>query len=397
MAYTIDQQPTSPNGTIGNLMYVVSSDNTGEDNFRYIADIYYSGSLDRLSRIKFFPNADDSGVFNAGKILNDYIDPEKDEIWKNAHTNESSNPNGQKDFVIKFGEEYGDPVTVYTDEAISDTLAVFAAQIDPNQDSYNFPSGSYTNTEGTVRLSSYPYNPNRQDQYTKEISANDYETMTVLNIGNQVNSIRKFGSGGTVTMHSGTITDTTISIPCGPANFTTGAPSVGSNDGIYYIDIDFTSGTDNIRYYFQVEDDCNYDRVRFAFINKFGVWDYYGINLPINKNTSVKRKQYQATSVNYSGTNPSYDVNSRGKTNYYTSFTDNYQISTPYLEQGEANWLSELIESPEVFVQEDVSGTPQFVPIVITNNSYNWKTNTRGQKVFQHTIQYQYANPRFSR
>ena len=127
------------------------------------------------------------------------------------------------------------------------------------------------------------------------------------------------------------------------------------------------------------------------------MWDYYGVNLPTNKNTSVSRKQFQATSANYSGVNPGYDVSRRGITNYYTSFTDNYQVVTEYLQQGEADWLSELLESEEVFVQQDVNGTQQFVPVIITNSNYTWKTNNRGQKVFQYTIQYQYANPRFSR
>ena len=398
MAYTIDQQPTSPNGTIANLMYVVSSDNTGEDNFRYIADIYYSGGSDYLTRIKFFPNADGSGVFNAGKILNDYIEPEQDEIWKNDHDDESSNPNGNKEFVIKFGEEYGDPVAIYAGEVDSNVLSAFAASVDPNGGSYNFPSASYTNAAGDVRLSNYPYSTSDNDKYTKYIAENDYETISFLNIGTgKINSIIKYGSGGTVTLHSGTLTDTIVTVGVGPANFTTGAPTPSSGDGEYFIDVDFTSGPDNLQYYFKVVEECNYDRVRFAFINKFGMWDYFGVNLPQSKVTALNRKMYQATSVDYSGTNPSYDVNRRGNTQYYTSYTDRFSVTTDWLTTLEADWLTELIESSEPFIQQEVGGTQEFVPIMITNSSYTWKTNPKGQKVFQHTIEWMYSNPRFSR
>lgn len=397
MAQTILQQPTTPNGTLANLIYVVSSTNSTEPQFRYIADVYYSGSVDRLTRLKFFPNQDNSGVVDLGKVLNDYLNPELDEVWKNGHTTESYNPNGNKDFEVKFGEEYGtslsSSITVYESQSVSDPISVFEALVDPNGGSYNFPSSSYSNLLGDIRLSNYPYVSSNPTYYTKDISVNDYETLTVLNGTNgvNINSITKYGSGGTVVLHSGEITEPTVTIPVGPANFTTGAPT---DD--YYIRFGFTTGND-VDYYYTIAEECNYDRVRFAFINKFGFWDYYGINLPQNKITRINRKQYQSTYVDYSGVNPQYDVNKRGKTDYYISYNDIFAVSTPFLQQGEANWLTELIESKEVFLQETVNGVEQFVPVNINNTDYTWKTNPRGQKVFQYNISWVYSNPRFSR
>jgi hypothetical protein len=393
MAYSITQQPTSPNGTLSDLVYVVSSTNNGETNFRYIADVYYSGGSEYLTRLKAYQNTNGDAVFNLASVINDYLVPEDDRIWDNAHTDYSSNPNGQKDFVIKFGEEYGTTVTVYANQATSNTLAAFPAVVDPDAGSYNFPSASYTNTAGNVRLSNYPYSTSDNSKYTKLITANDYETISFLNHGNQINSITKRGSGGTVSMESGTLTDTIVTVGVGPANFTTGAPSVGSSNGIYYIDVDFDGGADNLYYYFQVVEECNYDRVRFAFTNKFGMWDYFGVNLPETRTTSITRKSFKQSFVDYSGTTSPYNISNRGHKQYLNKPMDSFSVTTEYIQQGEADWLSEIFESNNVLIQNSL-GT--FEPIVITNASYTWKTNARQQKVFQYTINYNKANNRRS-
>ncbi len=394
MAMTISQQPTSPNGTLSNLVYAVSSTNSGEINHRYIADVYYSGGSTYLTRLKAFQNTNGDAIFDLASVINDYLVPEDDRIWDNSHTNYSSNPNGQKDFVIKFGEEYGDPVSVYAGEVDSDTLAAFPAVVDPDAGSYNFPSGSYTNTAGNVRLSNYPYSTSDNDRYTKYIAASDYETISFLNHGtNKINSIRKVGSGGTTTLESGTLTDTIVTVGVGPANFTSNAPSVGSSNGIYYIDVDFTAGADNLRYYFQVVEECNYDRARFAFTNKFGMWDYFGVNLPVSRTTNVNRKSFKQAFVDYSGTTSPYNISNRGHKQYLNKPMDSFSVTTEYIQQPEADWLSEIFESNNVLIQNSL-GT--FEPIVITNASYTWKTNNRGQKTFQYTINYNKANNRRS-
>jgi hypothetical protein len=59
----------------------------------------------------------------------------------------------------------------------------------------------------------------------------------------------------------------------------------------------------------------------------------------------------------------------------------------------EADWLNGIFESNEVYTQ---SGS-QVIPINIKNASYAWKTNPKGQKVFQYDFNYEYSNKRKSR
>lgn len=131
-----------------------------------------------------------------------------------------------------------------------------------------------------------------------------------------------------------------------------------------------------------------YPPTKFAFINDYGVWDYVQVIFPINKVTDLKRENVYLPQANYSSTTSPYDIEKRGKTTYYTKPKSKYNITTGYLPQGEADWWPQLIESPSVYIQEN--GT--FIGIVVTNSTYKHKTNPRGQKVFQYTIEFEYAN-----
>ena len=131
-----------------------------------------------------------------------------------------------------------------------------------------------------------------------------------------------------------------------------------------------------------------YPPTKFAFINNYGVWDYVQVIYPINKVTDLKRESVSLPNANYSDTTSIYDISKRGKTTYYTKPKSKYNITTGYLPQGEADWWPQLIESPDVYIQDN--GT--FVGIIVTNSSYKHKTNPRGQKVFQYKIEFEYAN-----
>ena len=136
-----------------------------------------------------------------------------------------------------------------------------------------------------------------------------------------------------------------------------------------------------------------YDGIRFAFINQYGTWDYYTIYGPTSKNTKVKRENVVLSQADYSAASSVYDISRRSKTQYYASLSDEISITTEYLEEDEANWLTELFESPLIFEQSN----DDFIPVVITNAEYMWKTENKNKKLFQYTIRYKRSNERRSR
>jgi hypothetical protein len=361
MAITINQAPTTPNAVYTNLIHAVSSDQVNNPQFQYVMDIVSGSSV--LSRIRQYPNPAGTGIFDPSRILRDYL--EYDLSWT---TDDFTPTEAVKTFTINFGEEYGtspsSSVVLYNgaggagNPSITDgALTVFSGMVDPNNGiSYNWQD----NTSAVI-LTDRPSNI--------PVSSTDIFSVTAYNGtgGSQTLSITG-GEGGSV----------------GPGEFKSFVLTPSGNKTISYAGRSIT---------IPVEEECNYERTNFAFINNYGFWDYYGFNLPTKKNTNIQRKSFVKPFVDYSSVTSPYNVNRRGTDIYNVSYMDNISVSTPYLLEDEAEWVAQMIESPEVFIQQG----SVMVPITITNSSYTHNTNIRSQKAFQYEISYQYANQRQTR
>jgi hypothetical protein len=413
MAITIVRQPTYPNVTGTNLVYTVTSTRTSEPQFQYVMDILQGSTI--VTRVRQFPNPAGAGVFDIHRIVGDYLDI--DEIWKTTSAVNGSNMG--KEFAINFGEEWGtsstSSVILYngTTDApgnparAGNAITVFAGVVDPNNGSgYNFNTAPYY---AIKPLSKYPFNNTGtyNADTAKPIAVTDYFTFSYLNNpADEVEEviIKTYTATGSLLATSvldvstANVTGSIVHIPVGPKNMidkgSTYASQFNANWAYYSVETAFeiSSGT-KFAGWFKREQECHYDRVRFAFVNSLGVWDYYGFNLPVSKTTNVTRSKVTRPFVDYSSADSTYDVNRRGHDYYNTSYEDRFIVTTNYIDQDTAKWLSDLMESPSVFVQEENN----FLPIIITNTSYTHYTNTRGQKTFQYTIEYQYANTRLNR
>ena len=153
-------------------------------------------------------------------------------------------------------------------------------------------------------------------------------------------------------------------------------------------------------------------RTRFAFINKLGVMDYYNVVNPVKKTSKITRKNYIKPQLPWQNVNTTsgavFNSNSRGKNDYYTTYVDDFSVTTDYIDTATSDWLSELIESPSVFIQnEAIVNLPLnasdfyterqvipngFAPINIKNASYTWKTNKFSQKLFQYDLKWEMSN-----
>lgn len=158
-------------------------------------------------------------------------------------------------------------------------------------------------------------------------------------------------------------------------------------------------------------------RTRFAFINKYGVMDYYNVVNPVLKQAKIKRKNYVKPQLPWTNVNTTsgavFDGLKRGKDDYYTTYVDNFRVTTDYIDQQTSDWLSELIESPAVWIQnEAITNLPLnapdffyerqtapngFAPINIKNASYTWKTNKFSQKLFQYDLEWEMSNVNIGR
>jgi hypothetical protein len=402
MAVTINQEPTSPNGSQADILYVVSSTNTLEPQFKFVCDVRgNAGTI--LSRIKQPMNPSGYGVFEISQILDDYIG--YDEIWKISGI--SASIDNTKQFSILFGEEWG--ATAYGTTQIYNGLGdvvgdpektgsvsplVIIPAVEERDIAFNWQSGSYVDTFLTNSPSTIYAKP---DEYATlshiNISGSDFRplsfTYTVYNSAGSVIAAKAVLNPLSGSSESNNL----INIPIGPQNFVNDATlSILTGSAWAYYDV--TAYNKDTKRVYRLDDCDAQNGTRFAFINRLGVWDYYTATLTKTENRQFNQNTYQKNFINYSTDGLiQFNPSRRGESVYNKQIDATYTAQTDWLEQDRADWLVELFESPSVYIQQG----SEFIPVIITNQSIDMKTNPRGQKLFTYQIQYRLANKKKNR
>jgi hypothetical protein len=107
MAITIEQAPNQRQPAYNDLVFVVSSTNSGQTNFKYVVDVVINGETTRLT---LFPHPSFGTAYvNIGKIVETYVSSDISTANYGFQRCENSNV----DYQVQFGEQYGDPVVVF--------------------------------------------------------------------------------------------------------------------------------------------------------------------------------------------------------------------------------------------------------------------------------------------
>jgi hypothetical protein len=298
MAITILQQPTSPNVTGTQLIYTVSSSLVPQYQYRYIADLYESGSSTKLARFKYPQNSSGTCNISLQRPINDYLD--YDYNWKISDVQEITT--SSKEFIIEFGEEYGtsysSSVSTFSNVA-SASIQTFKGAVYPSQTSNGF------NWTSQPILTNSPV--------TQSFDTDNYLTATVYNTDATV----KYYQTGSLTATKNYVSTGKFSaIPISPLNVS----NYSESDAIT---LDVTGSS--IRY--EVNNDCRSDRQRLAFVNKFGFFDYYTSNTALRRSTTVDRKMYEKSFVDLNDRIATYNSSNRGELQYYTEYTDQFEFT----------------------------------------------------------------------
>jgi hypothetical protein len=323
--------------------------------------------------------------------------------------------------------------------------------LDPNYGRFNWNTSSYFKMEPTPNTGSFSYNVALTDApRTQYVQLTDYATISLLN-GNlnqsttlaqdvayveytlysgasivqqstldNIDNTNNFLSGGprtgsisnpfpgtinTCTTSSGTQTSGSLLlyVGAGPQNLTEFNYLTLTGSWDYYTVKFYPRGTsgpnvsaswDTFTYYKQ-DPTCGYDGVRFAWLNNYGVWDYFNFTLQEDKTTALDRGLYKQTFVPYNTSTNSvpYNIKRRGTTSYFVNISENFRVYSDWLTQEQADWLGGLFYSPSVYVQIGL----EYVPVIINETEFASKTNPRTQKNFQYAVNYTLANNKRSR
>jgi hypothetical protein len=442
MSITLHQQPTTPNGAFADLIWVASSTNQNQPQFQFVATIQASGSSNSIT-LKQQPGPNGYGVFNMGAIASTLL--EYDGVWKTQKMATSSLAG--KTLLTTFSEEYGTSTT--SSVSIVNTITgsqvyIIPAVVQPDAGYWNLPSSDYytASLAPNAGLETYSLQHGLSNSpVSQSVRDGEYATISLFN-GNfdgsdttaqdvywiQINVYNSAGSNiqnigwfnvtgnnggprtsdgeewGDAGIYNGQ-TDKTrlVHIAAGPQNFSDAGNTLSTSWNTYSVSVwgQESAGVESntgryAQYWFTKQTaECGYTGTRFAFINELGTWDYYTFPFADTINDSMTRSEYTQTFVDYS-TNfggVAYNASRRGAKVFNQDYQQDRVAESGYLTQEEADWLRELVESPEVFIQV---GT-QMLPVVITNTSFTFKTNPRTQKLYRLTLTYKMANQKRSR
>ena len=453
MAILISQQATTPNLANNNLVYEVTSSLYANPQFQYICDIKSGSTL--IQRIKQQPNPSGYGVFDIGMIVTSNVGP-TDQVWMTPTV--QTQTTCAKQFTVLFGEEYGtsvsSSVSIYNGitNAVTGSPARSGSSyyynldgtLDPNDKvNWNWNSGSkYSNQQ--INDLEFTYQRGLTDMpATQSVRIYDWATISFLNgnLNGAANSatnaqdvyamvVDQYDATGSLLIQNiyynvstgadngGPRATTTqlwsqvytsqsqdtrlIHFPAGPRNIDEGA---GLESGLAYYNVTFCeqfAGTSSIntdgiygKYRFDIVDaSCGYDGARFAWKNKYGVWDYYTFPLAQTTIDNIERQTYKQTFVNFSttATTVTYDKARRGNTQFINKITKNRTAETDWIDQETADAMLELFYSTDVYMQDQTPYSGIWLPIVVTNATLTEKTNPRTQKLFKYTIEFTLAN-----
>ena len=459
MGVFVTQQPTSINVTGTDLIYTVSSSIANSAQFRFVTDIYQSGSNNFITRLKTYPNLYGAANINISRELGDQEG--YDNTW--TITQAEACPE-VKDYIMYFGEEYASSLSSSREVvtgSIGYDLQVFPGGVEVNE-GRNFPSASF-NPTGLSQVGESPRmgsllsnNPAQQATYlayTLDGSANfkptdialpigtqDYATLSILkNPGYAINSItgiRIFigDSSGNQLVDTDIYVDPAllatdysgvIDIPSGPFNFLNNPAINAAFQGdwsayrLYAISgSPFFGDTVLSQWYVNPLNPGYLDTV---LANPFTFWtDKIKDMLPQNPCQEYTRFAW----TNQYGMWDYYNVynpirrNTAVKRNIYSRPNTRYEdcyAGYDVTNRGERQYMTQYTDTfsistdyidkytsqwlTEMFFSNDVyiQNGNQFEPIIISNRSIDWNMNQYRQKLFNYEIEYKLANQRETR
>ena len=136
-----------------------------------------------------------------------------------------------------------------------------------------------------------------------------------------------------------------------------------------------------------------YVPIRLAWLNQWGVWDYYTFTQKSVRSLSTKGSTYTQSSGTWNAYR--YDINAYkgGQKSFRVNATERIKMNTNFVSESESEWFEELINSPEVYILEGYQSDGTYpllnnyvTPVRLTTSSHIRKTRAN-DKLIQYTFE----------
>lgn len=344
------------------LVYVVydahASDPVTYPNYKYVGELWINGSKVFTARVVPQPDSG-RGIFNFGSVVREYVIGELAPTSAGIVAQELIP--GQwcsQGVVVKIREEY--------DGAVSAVLVEDSARNFFNH--YNGRIAFFT------QLDDYPDQPITKRHRTINIPFN---TVNLF-----IPYFAEDTAAFDVVISDGTSTNTKTITPAGANSLilinvspnainTDFAGFITSSTGRYTVEI----GPSTVNNTFTVNLICEglYSNYMVHFMNQFGGFESMLFNKVRRKTIEVEKKKWQQQPYRVSSTGvvsvKTGDIMHAQQSTFASRFKEMLKLNTDMLNDTEHAWLSELIASPMVWVEDFET----LYPVIITDTNYEYR------------------------
>lgn len=427
MAITIEKQPRRYSVSGIGQFYVISSSNVIEEGFRYKI-VLTDESATVLATFFMAPNINNGAVINIRPII-EPLSAHKTlngQIHKFASSSSVFNEDRSYIIVTATFSEWWLVDGVLTENSGSELAAdscVFVIGYFDNKSNFS-PDTAGTNTDYAFNLNSnvkrwfsdrkydthiwdrgasFGVTPSTQTIYIPCFE-NDYGVLSLCNSGTEfftTNLVDKvqitiYSSTGAPSSYTQTIGGTgepLAIVGCYPANLNASTvsgivkPSDYPNWRFYTVRaLDSSNNSVSALYIFYNaslygQSDCKYDRIRIAWANSRGGWDYFNFIKRNEESLNIERKSFTKVRGNYGTYNDSednfyYNADEAGRTTIAVTAKKSITVNSDWISENEFIFLQSLLVSNTIhWVQDD--GT--FFPVQIEATDYTLSRERNGK------------------
>jgi hypothetical protein len=340
------------------MVYDANAVDTDLTDYKYVAEVYESGSPDPVHVERVYPRPDTGqGLFNFSALARSYIRPTYD-LSNTLLSKVMDFYEFYVGLVIKIREEYDGTVG---EVVLTDTARVFSNHYDGKAGSATPWLADYDNKPATARHRTIrmPFGCQRFFVPVFKNTGDGFEDNLNLTITAQNET--------ELTETYATYAKDMYIFNIAPAAINAHTPGhIAPTDTHYTVNIDGEV--------FNVELICKglYHNYCLHFIGQSGGWETALFNKARKRSKEIERKEYRQPAYRTSESGYSFatgNVQHAQRSVYAKTWTEKMRLTTDWLTDQDHEWLETLLQSPLVYMDDGVN----IVPVVITNSNYDIK------------------------
>lgn len=367
MAITVQSVPVSYTSAHDALWFVVTSNNSAQNNFKYVFDVVIGGV--KVATVKNYPDEGGYGVFDAAPIIRNYFSGG----FSTSGFNLLQYADGflHVDFTVIYGEQVGGSLVT---NLSSTTAKGWNYALDPFRESISTYANKFLTTRDRTAGNVVP-------------GEKFYITFFNANSANVTATIQKLTEGGAndgaSATGAGLGTQHGLILDLSPFAINTYLGSNFITTSTYSWRV--TIGSDSI----VIKQVCapRFTPVQLVFQNKFGGYDSYVFRLLSRESQRVQRSTYKTNEYRRVGGAMAHKASSGVHFGGNQAFAGNvqygYKVVSDYMSAIDYELGSQLIASNEAYLYKG----DDYYPIIMRETSYEEKVDT-ADKMFNYELNF---------